>query len=120
MSDFKSNSLLTETKNEQNAFLNRAKKSSDKALTQSIFPNARPVLIDGNFHIFNDGVDLSTLHLMPIPKSLEQAWLHAANSALYAESIAQFNAFLRSQMLPYEESLYGESCESEIVKPAAA
>ena len=103
-----------------NSYAKSAIESGDKALTQSIFPNARPVLIDGNFHIFNDGVDLSTLHLMPIPKSLEQAWLHAAKSALYAESITQFNAFLRSQMLPYEESLYGESCESEVVQPAAA
>ena len=95
-------------------------KSSDKALTQSIFPNAHPVLIDGNFHIFNDGVDLSTLHLMQVPKSLEQAWQQSANSALYAENAAKFNTFLNSQNLAYEESLFGHSPTKKEAQTEAA
>ena len=76
--------------------------SIDQKIVLSIFPNAEIVYISGNPHIFNDGVDLSTLHEMQEPSTLEQAWVQASKSAQYADNVELWNRYLEIFSDPLE------------------
>ena len=81
--------------------------SIDKSIALSIFPNAQVVYVKGRPHIFNNGIDLSIQHSMKPPKNLKQAWVHAAKTAQYAESVQQLNNCFMNEGLAFKESEFG-------------
>ncbi|MEC9208995.1 MAG: hypothetical protein VX762_01055 [Bacteroidota bacterium] len=77
--------MMEEVKPSQKRCKKASKLSQYKNTVLTDFPKAKLVYIKGSPRIFLDGKDISTQHLMPIPKTEEETWFNATQYLFFID-----------------------------------